>query len=332
VAFWYNGLARQRGVLITSKFHIEERFLSGAEIGTSRNNDYGMRAEVEIMNLFKTTILLTALTLILVLAGEYFGGIQGATIGLIVALAINGISYWFSDKIVLAIYGARQVSPDEAPELYDIVEELVARARLPMPRLYVIPSDAPNAFATGRNPNHAAVAVTKGALSLLDREELKGVLGHELAHVKNRDILIATVAAAIAGAITLIARMAQFAYIFGGSASRRDDRDGGGPLGALVMFIVAPIAALLIQLAISRSREYAADQRGASFAGSPAGLANALAKLEQSARYHRMNVAPSTAHMFIVNPLRGDFIATLFSTHPPIQKRIARLTRGSREI
>jgi len=279
------------------------------------------------MNLFKTAVLLTVLTLLLVVVGQYFGGPRGALIGFCVAFAINGISYWFSDKIVLAMYRAQEVGPDDLPELRGIVEELVARAGLPMPRLYIIPSDAPNAFATGRNPQNAAVAVTHGALRLLNRDELKGVLGHELAHVKNRDILIATVAATVAGAITLIARLGRFAYIFGGYGGSRSSRDGGGLIGVLIMSIVAPIAALIIQLAISRAREYAADQKGASFAGSPNGLSNALAKLESAAQHRRIQAAPSTAHLFIVNPLRGNVVATLFSTHPPVQKRIARLRK-----
>ena len=278
------------------------------------------------MNVFKTALLLTALTLLLVVVGQYFGGPTGATIALCVALAINAISYWFSDKIVLAMYRAQEVDRAELPELCEIVEELVARANLPMPRLYIIPSDAPNAFATGRNPRNAAIAVTHGALRLLNRDELKGVLGHELAHVKNRDILIATVAATVAGAITLIARLGRFAYTFGGYGSSRSSRDSG-LLGVLIMSIVAPIAALVIQLAISRAREYAADQKGASFAGGPNGLSNALAKLESAAQHRRIEAPPSTAHLFIVSPLRGNAIAALFSTHPPVEKRIARLRK-----
>jgi heat shock protein HtpX len=238
------------------------------------------------------------------------------------ALAMNGFSYWFSDKLVLRMYRAEEVSEAGAPELYGVVGDLAMRANLPMPRVYVIPSDAPNAFATGRNPSHAAVAVTRGTLRMLSREELAGVMAHELAHVKNRDILIGTVAATIAAAISLLANIAQFAMIFGGG---RRDNNGGGILGLLAMMIVAPIAAALIQMAISRSREYEADKTGAEISGNPLWLASALGKLDMASKRVTVGASPATAHMFIVNPLRGGAIASLFSTHPPMEERISRL-------
>lgn len=275
-------------------------------------------------NWFKTMVLFTALAALLMGVGGAVAGRGGAMVALVISLAINFFSYWFSDKIVLMSYGAREVTPAEAPRLHAVVEELCQRAGLPKPRVYLIPTDSPNAFATGRNPRHAAVAVTQGILDLLSEEELKGVLGHELAHVKHRDILIGTVAASIASAIMFLASMARWAAIFGGG--RSDDREGGyNPMGLLVAAVVAPIAALLIQMAISRSREYAADEGGAAFAGSPYGLAGALKKLDAWSRRVPLEASPATAHMFIVKPFTGGGLFALFSTHPPIEKRIARL-------
>jgi heat shock protein HtpX len=272
------------------------------------------------MNVFKTAALMTGLTLVLLWAGNAFGGQSGMTIALILALGMNAFSYWFSDKIVLKMYRAQEVSKTEAPELYEMVRRLARKADLPMPRVYIINQPQPNAFATGRNPDHAAVAVTTGIVRMLSVDELEGVIGHELAHVKHRDILIGTVAATIAGAISYLAHMAQWAMIFGG----RDD-DDGNPLVAIVMMIVAPIAAMLIQMAISRSREYAADAGGAKIAGNPRHLAGALRKLGSASQQIPMQAEPATAHMFIVNPLTGGRFAKLFSTHPPMEERIARL-------
>ena len=275
------------------------------------------------MNSLKTTFLMALLTGLLVVIGGMLAGKNGALIALGVAAVMNFIAYWSSDKIALARYKAQEVTRAQAPKLFDMVERLTHRAGIPMPRLYVIPSPTPNAFATGRDPKHAAVAVTEGALSLLNEEELTGVIAHELAHVKNRDILIQSVAATIGGAITMLAQWAQFAAIFGGGSSN-DERRGGG-LGLLFMAIVAPIAAVLIQMGISRSREYMADASGAKFAGSSRGLASALLKLDDFSRRRPMNASPTTAHMFIVNPLTGGGIAKLFSTHPPIEERVKRL-------
>jgi heat shock protein HtpX len=274
------------------------------------------------MNTIKTFILLVALTLILIWAGGALGGKQGMTIAMIFALGMNFFSYWFSDKIVLKMYGAKEVTESEAPELYAMVRRLAQRAELPMPKVYMINQDQPNAFATGRNPNHAAVAVTTGIMRILSSEELQGVIGHELTHVKNRDILISTIAATIAGAISYLAHMAQFAMIFGG---HRDDDEGGNPFAAIAMMIVGPIAALIVQMAISRSREYAADQGGAQIAGNPRYLAGALRKLDRASQQIPMDANPATSHMFIVNPLSGGGLLKLFSTHPPIEERIARL-------
>jgi heat shock protein HtpX len=276
-------------------------------------------------NLLKTAVLLAALTALLVLIGDFLGGAQGMVVAFVFALAINFASYWFSDRIVLAMYRAQPVDEAAAPDLYRIVRTLTSRAGLPMPRVYVIAEDTPNAFATGRNPEHAAVAVTEGTLRVLSEDELEGVLAHELSHVQNRDTLIMTLAATLAGAVTMVARMAGYAAMFGGR--RSDDEDsGGGAFGAIVMMIVAPIAALLIQLAISRSREFQADASGARLAGRPWGLAKALEKLDVAARMEPMAATPATAHLFIVNPLRGQGgLSTLFSTHPPIEERIARL-------
>ena len=276
-------------------------------------------------NLFKTAVLLAALTSLVVLIGQAIGGQQGMLIAFILAVAMNFGSYWFSDRIVLAMYRAQPIEEAQAPDLYRIVRRLTTRASIPMPRVYLIPGDTPNAFATGRSPQHAAVAVTEGIMRMLDDEELEGVLAHELSHVKNRDTLTMTIAATMAGVITYLAHMAQWAAIFGGG--RRDDEEGsgGGVFGALLMAILAPIAAMLIQLAISRAREFQADASGAQLAGRPWGLAKALEKLEMASRMAPMDATPATAHLFIVNPLRGEGLATLFSTHPPIQERIARL-------
>jgi heat shock protein HtpX len=275
------------------------------------------------MNTIKTLVLLVTLTLILVWAGAAMGGKQGMTIALIFALGMNFFAYWFSDKIVLKMYGAKQITESEAPDLYSIVRMLSQKAELPMPKVYIIDQEQPNAFATGRNPKHAAVAVTKGIIRILSREELQGVIGHELAHVKHRDILVSTIAATIAGAISYLAQMAQWAMIFGGH--RGDDDEGRSPMAAIVMMIVGPIAAMIIQMAISRSREYAADQGGAKIAGNPRYLAGALKKLHMASQKIPMDANPSTSHMFIVNPLSGGGILKLFSTHPPIEERISRL-------
>lgn len=280
------------------------------------------------MNILKTTFLMALLTIVLVIAGSIFGGQQGATFAFILAAVMNFFSYWFSDKIVLATYRAKLVSEAEAPELHRMVRGLVQRAGLPMPKVYLIPTDTPNAFATGRNPRHAAVAVTEGILSILDRDELEGVLGHELAHVQHRDILTGTMVATMAGAITLLANMAQWAMIFGSGGDR--DRRGGNPIGMLLLIILAPLAAMLIQLAISRSREYAADAGGARISGKPLGLAHALGDLEKGAERRPMQASLTTAHMFTVNPLRGGGFAALFSTHPPTQERVRRLEAMAR--
>ena len=275
------------------------------------------------MNGLKTTVLMVTLTLMLVAFGGILGGRTGMTFALIMAFGMNFISYWFSDKIVLRMYGAQQVSEAEAPELYGIVRRLAHKAELPMPKVYIMNEDQPNAFATGRNPAHGAVAVTTGIMRMLSREELEGVLAHELSHIKHRDILVSTVAATIAGAISYLAQMAQWAMIFGGG--RRDDDEGGNPIAAIVMMIVGPIAAMLVQLAISRSREYGADDGGARLCGNPRYLANALKKLGMASQRIPMDANPATSHMFIVNPLTGGGIMKLFSTHPPIEERIARL-------
>jgi len=249
-------------------------------------------------------------------------------IALLLAAGMNFFSYWYSDKIVLKMYQAREATPQDAPELYQMVQTLSRQAGLPMPKVYIIPKDAPNAFATGRNPDNAVVAVTQGLLSLMDRQEVMGVLAHELAHVKNRDILIGTIAATMAGAIMLLASMARWSAIFGGMG-RDDDNGGMGIVGLIVMSIIAPMAAMIIQMAVSRSREYQADATGAGIAGSPEGLAKALEKLGDYSQRIPMNANPSTAHMFIVNPLSGKRLQSLFSTHPPLEERISRL-RGVR--
>jgi heat shock protein HtpX len=275
------------------------------------------------MNIFRTAFLLTVMTVLLVLAGNALAGANGMKIAFVIALVMNFGSYWFSDKIVLKMYKAQEVSRGDAPELYGMVESLARRAELPMPKTYIIQNPAPNAFATGRNPSHAAVAVTTGILQLLDRNELMGVLGHELAHVKHRDILTGSIAATIAGAITMMASMAKWAMIFGGN--RDSDRGGAGGIAAIAMMILAPIAAMIIQMAISRSREYAADRGGAKIAGNPRYLAGALGKLAMGVQRVPMDASPATAHMFIVNPLRGGGLVSLFSTHPPMEERIRRL-------
>jgi len=280
------------------------------------------------MNNVKTLVLLVSLTLILVWAGAALGGKQGMTIALIFALAMNFFAYWFSDKIVLRMYGAREVRESDAPDLYGIVRMLTQKAGMPMPKVYIIQQEQPNAFATGRNPKHAAVAVTTGIMRILSREELQGVIGHELAHVKHRDILISTIAATIAGAISFLAQMAQWAMIFGGH--RGDDDEGGSPIAAIVMMIVGPIAAMIVQMAISRSREYAADQGGSDIAGNPRYLSAALKKLHMASQKIPMHANPATSHMFIVTPLSGGGLLKLFSTHPPIEERIKRLESLSR--
>jgi heat shock protein HtpX len=271
-------------------------------------------------NTFKTAFLLTAMTLLLLGLGDYFLGQQGMLFALIVAGVMNFVAYFFSDKIALASYRAQPVTGEQLPQVYRIVERLTQKTGLPMPKIYVIPTESPNAFATGRNPRHASVAVTEGILDLLNEEELEGVLAHELGHVNNRDILISSIAATLAGAITYAAR---FGIFFGGGS--RDERRGGG-LGALLMLILAPIAALLIQLAVSRSREYQADATGAHVTGNPYALASALAKLDAYSKRVPLPASPSTAHLFIVQPFLGMNLANLFSTHPPIAKRIERLT------
>lgn len=280
------------------------------------------------MNTLKTLILMALLTGIMVAVGGSFGGTSGATVMLLISLGMNLFSYWFSAPMVLRAYGAQEVTREEALELYGMVEQLAANAHLPMPKLCIINSDVPNAFATGRNPSHAAVAVTTGIMRVLDYNELSGVLGHELTHVKNRDILISTIAAAMAGVISWIANIAQWAAIFGVGRSD-DDEEGGGLLGSLVTIIIAPIAAFLIQMAISRSREYAADKGGGEICGNPEYLASALAKIDYYAKHAQPlpDATPATAHMFIVNPLEGvgSTIMNLFSTHPATEDRIARL-------
>jgi heat shock protein HtpX len=275
-------------------------------------------------NKIRTTILLAVMTALIIWIGQIFGGQQGMIIALLLAAGMNFFSYWFSDKIVLKMYRAKEVSPQQAPEVYEMVQTLTGHAGLPMPKLFVIPKEAPNAFATGRNPEHAVIAVTQGLLNIMDRDEVMGVLAHELAHVKNRDILIGSIAATMAGAIMVLASMARFSAIFGGRGVG-DSRGGSGAIGLIAMSILAPFAAMIIQMAISRSREYLADATGAGFARDPQGLARALEKLGRYSKKIPMDANPSTAHMFIVNPLSGRSLMGLFSTHPPLEKRIARL-------
>ena len=278
------------------------------------------------MNTLKTGLLLTALTLLLVLGGRAIAGPNGMTLGLALAVMMNGVAYFFSDKIALAASGAQPVTREQVPRLYEVLERLCGKANLPMPKLYVIPQPAPNAFATGRNPRHASVAVTQGLLELMNDEELEGVIAHELSHVRNYDILTTSVAATLAGAITWIAEMGRWAMIFGGG---RDEEDrGGGGIAALLMLILAPLAALLIQLGISRQREYAADASGARMVGHPYGLISALQKLGAYNKKIPMDVSPATASLFIVAPLSaGQVFTSLFSTHPPLDRRIATLER-----
>ncbi len=276
-------------------------------------------------NYLKTTLLLGLLTGLIVLCGGYFGGGSGATLALVFAAVLNLGSYWFSDKIVLAMYRAKPVGPEEAPRLHAITDRLVAHAGLPKPKLYVLPDPSPNAFATGRNPSHAAIAATTGILEAMNDEELEGVIAHELGHIKNRDILISSIAATIAGAITWLATMARWGAMFGGYGGRDSRDDRGGVLGLLFMAILAPIAAMIIQMAISRSREYAADAAGAQIAGNPYGLARALEKLGHLSKRIPMDATPATSHLFIVNPLSGKALSSLFSTHPPLEERIRRL-------
>lgn len=274
------------------------------------------------MNTVKTFLLLALLTVLLVMAGDALGGRQGMLLAFGFAVAMNGAAYWWSDRIVLRMYRAREVGPAEAPDLYRLTEELARKAGLPTPRLALIPSETPNAFATGRNPAHAVVAITTGLLRHLEPEEIRGVLAHELAHIKHRDILIASLAAVMAGAIGMLASMARFALIFGGHRGREG---GGNPFAMLIMLIVMPLAALLVQMAVSRSREYHADEAAARFVGSPRPLMRALKRLEAAAQRLPLEANPATAHLFIVNPLRGGGVLSLFSTHPPVDKRIARL-------
>ncbi|MBZ0169838.1 protease [Candidatus Methylomirabilis lanthanidiphila] len=274
-------------------------------------------------NTLKTTALLGLLTGLLILIGGYFGGSRGMSMAFVMAFIMNFGAYWFSDRIVLAMYRAQPVTEAEAPGLYRVVHGLTLRAQMPMPRIYIIPTEAPNAFATGRDPEHAAVAATHGILRILNEEELEGVMAHELAHVRNRDTLISTIAATLAGVIVMLARMAMWMPYFGGGS--RDNEDRGGGAGFLFLAILAPIAATLIQLAISRSREFHADESAARLTHKPYALAAALQKLETGATRLPMEANPATSHLFIVNPLRGDVLFKLFSTHPPIEERIARL-------
>lgn len=281
------------------------------------------------MNSMKTVALMVGLTVLLVFIGQLVGGRSGMIVALGLATVMNLFTYWFSDKLVLATYRAQEVDEASAPGLYRVVSRLAQRAGIPMPRVFVIPQAQPNAFATGRDPKHAAVAATQGLLQLLDEEELEGVIAHELAHVRNRDILIGTIAATLAGAVMILARMAQWAAIFGGGD--RDREEGGGGLGVLLLAIFGSLAAMLIQLAVSRSREYQADASGAKLSGNPMGLARALAALERASERVPMDANPATSHMFIVNPFSARGLVRMFSTHPPIEERIARLQRMARE-
>ncbi|MBI1884224.1 MAG: zinc metalloprotease HtpX [Chlamydiae bacterium] len=281
------------------------------------------------MNITKTTFLLALLTVLFVLAGGALGGQNGMVTAFIFALVMNVVTYFFCHKMVLMLYRAQPLSEGDAPEVYQMVRELTMKASLPMPQIYLIPQEAPNAFATGRSPEHAVVAVTRGIMNLLDKEELKGVLGHELSHVRNRDILVSTIAATIAGAISMVANMARWGMMFGGG--RRSDNDRNNPIGlilSIVLLILLPFAAMLIQLAISRTREYGADESGAKLTGNPRGLASALRKLQMYSQKRPMTISnPATAHLFIVNPLSGKNLLRLFSTHPPIEERIQRLEK-----
>jgi heat shock protein HtpX len=278
------------------------------------------------MNTFKSTLLLVVLTLFLIFVGDWVGGRNGMVLAFVLSVVFNFGTYFYSDKLALRMYNAQPVTREQLPRAYAAVERLTAKQGLPMPKIYVLPTDSPNAFATGRNPQHASVAVTRGILDLLDDEELEGVLAHELGHVRNRDILTSSIAATLAGAITMVARMGFWASMFGGGGGGRDRDRGGGGLGALFMIILAPIAASLIQLAISRSREYEADATGAAVTGNPYALARALQKLDSYSKRIPMQASPSTAHLFIVAPLLGSGgFGNLFSTHPPMKERIQRL-------
>jgi len=281
-----------------------------------------------MVNSFKTAILLSALTALILIIGEVFGGHQGLMIAFVFALIMNGGSYWFSDKIVLSLYRAKELPYEDAPELHGMVERLAQQAEIPKPRIYLVPSQNPNAFATGRNPDHAAVAVTEGIMRLLNRDELEGVLSHELSHIKDRDILIGSIAATLAGVVMMLASMARWAALFGGFG-RDDDEGAGGVIGLIAMSILAPIAAMLIQFAISRSREYLADETGARLSNNPLGLASALEKLTAASKRIPMEAGPATAqatsHLFIVNPFSGKSLKSLFSTHPSAEERIKRL-------
>ncbi len=282
------------------------------------------------MHTLRVAFLMALLTVLLVLLGGFFGGQSGATMALIFAGVMNFFSYWFSDKMVLAMYRAKEVTEAEAPELHSMVRRLAQQAGLPMPRVYIVPTDMPNAFATGRNPEHSAVAVTEGILRILNRDELEGVIAHELGHIRNRDILISSIAATIAGAISYLAWMGQWSMMFGGFSNDDDDNPLGW-IGALLAIIVMPIAATMVQMAISRSREFTADATAARITRNPLGLANALRQLERAAEMAPAQVNPATSHMFIVNPLRGgQSFASLFSTHPPTEERIARLEAMAR--
>lgn len=275
------------------------------------------------MNRLRTVVLMALLTGIFVVLGKFMAGTQGMVLAFLLAVAINSFSYWLGDKLVLAMYRAREIAPEDAPGLVSTVSRLSQKAALPMPELYLIQTDRPNAFATGRDPHHAALAVTAGILKCLNEDELEGVLAHELSHVKHRDSLIASLVATIAGAIAMLATWARWAPFFSGP--EKEDSRGGNILGLIIVMVLAPLAALLIQLTISRSREYLADQGGAELSGRPLSLAKALQKLDSYAVDHPLRVNPSTAHLFIVNPLRGSFLARLFSTHPPTQRRVERL-------
>lgn len=288
------------------------------------------------MSTLKTTVLLAALTGLLMAVGSFFGGAKGMTIMFVVSIVMNFVSYWYSDKIVLNMYGAREVTPQQAPDLIRMVSNLAQRAKIPMPKVYIIDTDVPNAFATGRNPEHAAVAATTGIMRALTYEELEGVMAHELSHVKNRDTLISTVVASIAGVITMIANIAQWSAIFG--MGRGSDDEGNGVSGILefvFLVVLAPLAATLIQLGISRSREYLADETGGSISGNPLALASALQKIEYYAKHQVLPEAtPATSHMFIVNPLTGvgSWMTSLFSTHPQTEQRVARLKEQAKRV
>jgi heat shock protein HtpX len=285
--------------------------------------EYIQKELFERMNTAKTVLLMTSMMVLLILVGGWIGGGQGMMFAFLLSLAMNFGSYWFSDRIVLMMYNAREVNEAESPRLYSLVARTASESHLPMPKVYLIPTEAPNAFATGRNPEHAAVAVTEGIMSILNDDELEGVLAHEFAHIRHRDILTGTIVATMVGTITFLARMAGWSMMFGGGSDR--DRRGSGGIGDIAMLILAPIGAMLVQLAISRSREFAADEGGARATGRPLSLANALQKLERGSEQIPMTASPATAHLFIVNPLRGEGIAKLFSSHPPTAERIGRL-------